>query len=80
MPGTFELTVTSEFWDYARTWPAGCRPIIFSTDVVMRNSGTIQVPISCADEVEQQLRDHPEVIAVARVLPQRHRSLRRRAA
>ncbi len=80
MSVTFELTVTSEFWDQTRAWPSGCRPIIFSTDVVMRNSGTVQVPTHCADEVERQLRAHPEVVAVVRVLPQRREQLRRHAA
>lgn len=80
MAVTFELTVTSEFWDQARSWPAGCRPIVFSTDAVMRNRGTVQVPATCADEVEQRLRAHPEVVAVVRVLPRRQERPHRRAA
>lgn len=76
----FELTVTPEFWDQARPWPQACRPIVFSADAVMRNRGTVQVPATCADEVEQRLRSHPEVVAVVRVLPRRAEWARRRAA
>jgi hypothetical protein len=80
MAVTFELTVTAEFWDQTRSWPAGCRPIVFSTDAVMRNRGTVEVPASCADEVERRLRAHPQVVAVARVLPRREEWAQRRAA
>lgn len=80
MAVTFELTVTPEFWDHARQWPTGCRPIVFSTDAVMRNRGTVQVPAICADEVERRLRAHPEVVAIVRVLPRRDEWTRRRAA
>ncbi|MDP9313044.1 MAG: hypothetical protein M3R24_19535 [Chloroflexota bacterium] len=76
----FELTVTPEFWDQARPWPPACRPIVFSADAVMRNRGTVQVPATCADEVEQRLRAHPEVVAVVRVLRQPEKWSRRRAA
>ncbi len=80
---TFELTVTPDFWDHPRDWPRDCRPIVFSSAAVMRNRGTVQVPLECADIVEQQLQQHPEVIAVARMplpFPQSTPRVTRRAA
>jgi hypothetical protein len=64
---TFILTVTSDFWDTKRRWPAGCRPVIFSTDMVMKNAGTVQVPVRFAHEVESLLRKNPHVLTVERV-------------
>jgi hypothetical protein len=64
---TFILVVTSDFWDGKRRWPDGCRPVIFSTDMVMKNAGTVQVPVQFAHEVEQLLRSNPQVISVERV-------------
>ena len=64
---TFILVVTSDFWDTKRGWPAGCRPVIFSTDMVMKNAGTVQVPVQFAYEVEQMLRSNAHVISVERV-------------
>jgi hypothetical protein len=64
---TFILVVTSDFWDSKRRWPDGCRPVIFSTDLVMKNVGTVQVPVQFAQEVEHLLRSNPQVISVERV-------------
>lgn len=64
---TFILVVTSDFWDTKRRWPVGCRPVIFSTDMVMKNAGTVQVPVQFAHEVEQLLRSNANVISVERV-------------
>jgi hypothetical protein len=41
--------------------------VIFSTDMVMKNAGTVQVPVQFAHEVEQLLRSNPQVISVERV-------------
>ncbi|HEX6291727.1 MAG TPA: hypothetical protein VFZ66_21255 [Herpetosiphonaceae bacterium] len=80
---TFLLVVTSDFWDAQRRWPAGCRPVIFSTDMVMKNAGTVQVPAEFADEVERLLRENPHVLSVKLaplVFPRHTEALRRRAA
>lgn len=66
---SFELVVATEFWDRPRAWPSGCRPVVFSTDLVMRNEGTMHAPQQFASEVEQILRGHPHVVCVARVVP-----------
>ncbi len=62
----FMLTVTPSFWDQPRIWPPGCRPVIFSIDAVMKNQGTLQVPIGYASEVEDMLRVNPHVLAIVR--------------
>ena len=79
---TFLLVVTSDFWDSQRRWPDGCRPVIFSTDMVMKNAGTVQVPAEFADEVERMLRENPYVLSVKLaplVFPRRTEALRRAA-
>jgi hypothetical protein len=78
----FMLTVTPSFWDQPRTWPLGCRPVIFSIDAVMKNQGTLQVPMAHASEVEQMLRANPHVLSIVRhPLPfPRERSTRKQQA
>ncbi len=63
----FELVVTSDFWDRPRGWPAGCRPVVFSAPLMMRNAGMLQVPVAFAAEVDRLLREHPAVVSAARV-------------
>ena len=48
------LVVAPEFWDGPRQWPVGCRPVVFSTELVMRNAGTLQAPAvtACGAEVK----------------------------
>ena len=65
---TFQLVITPDFWDHPRRWPAGCRPVVFSTALMMRGAGTVQVPAPFAGEVECMLREHPAVISVARMV------------
>jgi hypothetical protein len=80
---TFILVVTSDFWDTKRGWPAGCRPVIFSTDMVMKNAGTVQVPVEFAQDVERLLLANPYVLTVERVpiiFPRFARDIMRRAA
>lgn len=77
---TFKLIVAPTFWDTPRTWPEGCRPVVFSTDLIMRNAGTLQVPSASAAEVEALLRRHPEILAVSRVLQPLPFPVMRRAA
>ncbi len=76
----FSVVVAVEFWDTPRTWPDGCAPVVFSTDLVMRNAGTVQVPPQCGPAVERMLRAHPHVISVARVAMGDGRWKRRKAA
>ena len=64
----FQLVITPDFWDRPRQWPAGCRPVVFSTALMMRGAGTVQVPAPFAGEVEHMLREHPAVISVARMV------------
>ncbi len=61
----FKLVVTPEFWDGPRGWPEGCRPIVFSTELVMRNAGVVHVPEPFLAEASRMLRDHPHVLSVA---------------
>jgi hypothetical protein len=80
---TFELIVTPEFWDTPRAWPTDDGPIVFSTDLVMRHRGTLQVPLHIADAIEQYLRSHPQVLAIDLVplpFPRATAQERRRAA
>jgi hypothetical protein len=80
---TFILVVTSDFWDTKRQWPAGCRPVIFSTDMVMKNAGTVQVPVEFAQDVERLLLANPHVLTVERVpilFPRFTREVMQRAA
>ena len=78
----FWLVVTPGFWDSPRDWPAGCRPVVFSTELVMRNTGMVQVPAAFAAEVEHRLGTHPAVLSVTRPLMARvsHAESPRKAA
>ena len=62
----FWLVVAPAFWDGPRRWPAGCRPVVFSTELVMRNAGRMQAPAACSAAVEQLLRAHPAVLSITR--------------
>lgn len=66
MTVVFVLMVKPEFWDEPRQWPRGCRPVVYSVELVMQNHGALHVPASFAAEVEQQLRQHPHVLSAVR--------------
>jgi hypothetical protein len=61
---SFSAVVTSDFWTTQRGWPAGCRPVIYSMQLVTKNAGTLSVPSVFANAVEELLRAHPEVLVV----------------
>ena len=60
------LVISPDFWDKRRRWPAGCRPVVYSTDLVMRNAGLLRVPSEFEGQVEGLLEDHPAVVSVVR--------------